>query len=68
MDEEGEKSYADQSTQYTLKGIVVHSGQASGGHYYSYIKHTHKEEDRTVYVHVMCIISLLACFTVCTRC
>ena len=25
------------STQYRLTGIVVHSGQASGGHYYSYI-------------------------------
>lgn len=44
MDEEGEKSYADQPTQYRLKGIVVHSGQASGGHYYSYIKHTHEDD------------------------
>ena len=26
------------STYYKLKGIVVHSGQASGGHYYSYIQ------------------------------
>ena len=25
------------STKYRLKGIVVHSGQASGGHYYSFI-------------------------------
>lgn len=25
-------------TRYRLSGIVVHSGQASGGHYYSYIK------------------------------
>ena len=25
------------STIYRLMGIVVHSGQASGGHYYSYI-------------------------------
>lgn len=25
------------STVYRLMGIVVHSGQASGGHYYSYI-------------------------------
>lgn len=24
-------------TKYRLTGIVVHSGQASGGHYYSYI-------------------------------
>nr|XP_027204063.1 probable ubiquitin carboxyl-terminal hydrolase FAF-X [Dermatophagoides pteronyssinus] len=27
------------STEYELNGIVVHSGQASGGHYYSYILH-----------------------------
>lgn len=27
------------STKYKLTGIVVHSGQASGGHYYSYILH-----------------------------
>lgn len=25
-------------TKYELTGIVVHSGQASGGHYYSYIQ------------------------------
>jgi len=28
-----------QSTKYKLFGVVVHSGQASGGHYYSYILH-----------------------------
>lgn len=28
-----------QNTKYQLTGIVVHSGQASGGHYYSYILH-----------------------------
>ena len=28
----------DQQYQYTLKGIVVHSGTAFAGHYYSYIK------------------------------
>lgn len=48
MDEDGEKSYADQCTQYRLKGIVVHSGQASGGHYYSFIKHTNKNDQRSV--------------------
>ncbi|KAL5475916.1 hypothetical protein EMCRGX_G025794 [Ephydatia muelleri] len=26
-----------QSTKYVLRGIVVHSGQASGGHYYSFV-------------------------------
>lgn len=26
-------------TKYQLTGIVVHSGQASGGHYFSYILH-----------------------------
>ncbi|KAF8567800.1 hypothetical protein P879_05885, partial [Paragonimus westermani] len=25
-------------TRYTLRGVVVHSGQASGGHYYSFIR------------------------------
>ncbi len=28
---------APHSTRYRLVGVVVHSGQASGGHYYSYI-------------------------------
>lgn len=36
-DEDG-KSYGNQCTEYRLAGIVVHSGQASGGHYYSFIK------------------------------
>lgn len=27
------------TTKYQLTGIVVHSGQASGGHYFSYILH-----------------------------
>ena len=27
------------STKYRLVGVVVHSGQASGGHYYSYIRY-----------------------------
>ena len=26
------------TTSYRLRGIVVHSGQASGGHYYSFIR------------------------------
>ncbi|XP_059175144.1 probable ubiquitin carboxyl-terminal hydrolase FAF-X isoform X4 [Physella acuta] len=30
---------AAQSTKYRLVGVLVHSGQASGGHYYSYILH-----------------------------
>ena len=29
----------DDSTFYRLRGIVVHSGQASGGHYYSFISY-----------------------------
>lgn len=29
----------DEPTTYQLTGIVVHSGQASGGHYFSYILH-----------------------------
>ncbi|XP_049853945.1 probable ubiquitin carboxyl-terminal hydrolase FAF-X isoform X1 [Schistocerca gregaria] len=35
----------DLCTKYQLSGIVVHSGQASGGHYYSYI--LHKQNDGT---------------------
>lgn len=27
------------TTKYQLTGIVVHSGQASGGHYFSFILH-----------------------------
>ena len=27
-----------QVRKYRLRGIVVHSGQASGGHYYSFIR------------------------------
>lgn len=30
---------AQGTTKYQLTGIVVHSGQASGGHYFSYILH-----------------------------
>ena len=32
----------EQSTKYKLIGVVVHSGQASGGHYYSYILHRYE--------------------------
>lgn len=34
----------EQSTKYKLVGVVVHSGQASGGHYYSYILHRGAED------------------------
>jgi len=34
-DEEDDQS--NHCTIYRLMGVVVHSGQASGGHYYSYI-------------------------------
>ncbi|BFZ00611.1 hypothetical protein BsWGS_03650 [Bradybaena similaris] len=33
-----------QSTKYRLVGVLVHSGQASGGHYYSYILHRSPNE------------------------
>ena len=36
--EEGEEK-GDVCTKFRLVGVVVHSGQASGGHYYSYILH-----------------------------
>lgn len=36
----GDKAVEDESatTMYRLRGVVVHSGQASGGHYYSFIR------------------------------
>lgn len=37
--EPGEEKGHRISTKYRLVGVVVHSGQASGGHYYSYILH-----------------------------
>lgn len=37
------------STKYELCGIVVHSGQATGGHYYSYILYTHQDGTRKWY-------------------
>lgn len=40
-------------TKYKLTGIVVHSGQASGGHYYSYILH------RLVTIFLFFMISIL---------
>ncbi|RWS11107.1 putative ubiquitin carboxyl-terminal hydrolase FAF-X-like protein [Dinothrombium tinctorium] len=36
-------------TKYDLCGIVVHSGQASGGHYYSYILYKHIDGTRKWY-------------------
>ncbi len=34
------------SNQYKLVGIVVHSGQANGGHYYSFIQHKSNNPDQ----------------------
>ena len=34
----GDEPNEDVSTKYRLRGLVVHSGQASGGHYYSFIQ------------------------------
>ena len=39
IDWDSEESIKGTCTKYQLSGIVVHSGQASGGHYYSYIFH-----------------------------
>lgn len=33
----GDEPGPDVSSKYRLRGVVVHSGQASGGHYYSFI-------------------------------
>lgn len=38
-----EESVKGTCTKYQLTGIVVHSGQASGGHYYSYILHRYSQ-------------------------
>lgn len=35
--EEDKKVNGSSSTKFRLVGILVHSGQASGGHYYSYV-------------------------------
>ncbi|CAG0917225.1 unnamed protein product [Notodromas monacha] len=35
----GDRRASSDTSRYKLTGIVVHSGQASGGHYYSYILH-----------------------------
>ena len=34
----GDRPEQPVGTNYNLRGIVVHSGQASGGHYYSFIR------------------------------
>ena len=38
-EKDGSDDNDDDSTFYRLRGIVVHSGQASGGHYYSFISY-----------------------------
>ncbi|XP_074657837.1 ubiquitin carboxyl-terminal hydrolase 9X-like [Tubulanus polymorphus] len=38
------EALSKQSSRYRLVGVVVHSGQASGGHYYSYILHRPPEQ------------------------
>lgn len=43
-------------TKYKLSGIVVHSGQASGGHYYSYILHRYVS---TTFYTTICFCCLL---------
>ncbi|BES97389.1 ubiquitin carboxyl-terminal hydrolase [Nesidiocoris tenuis] len=39
MDCEVADGSKEPTTKYNLTGIIVHSGQASGGHYYSYVLH-----------------------------
>ncbi|KAJ8679779.1 hypothetical protein QAD02_015566 [Eretmocerus hayati] len=45
VDWDHEEAIKGTCTKYQLSGIVVHSGQASGGHYYSYI--LHRQNDGT---------------------
>ncbi|CAF0890240.1 unnamed protein product [Adineta ricciae] len=35
----------DDGTRYKLVGIIVHMGQANGGHYYSFIQHNDESDD-----------------------
>lgn len=44
-EDEEDPSSAIFSTKYRLVGIVVHSGQANGGHYYSFIQNRNSEEE-----------------------
>ena len=51
-DNESENTKSEDSpecTAYSLRGIVVHSGQASGGHYYSFIRYRWAGQDRDTY-------------------
>jgi ubiquitin carboxyl-terminal hydrolase 9/24 len=34
-----DQTTTNDSTRYKLVGIIVHMGQANGGHYYSFIQH-----------------------------
>lgn len=43
------ESSSSSCTKYDLSGIVVHSGQASGGHYYSYILYKHADGSKRWY-------------------
>lgn len=38
-------SHPKQSYSYHLKGVVIHSGTADAGHYYSYIKSKYKGKE-----------------------
>ncbi|XP_039251519.2 ubiquitin carboxyl-terminal hydrolase 9X-like [Styela clava] len=46
IDENMDDADEDVPTKYRLVGVVVHSGQASGGHYYSYILQRSKRGDK----------------------
>ena len=37
-----EETPTNDSTRYKLVGIIVHRGQANGGHYYSFIQHKYR--------------------------
>ncbi len=47
MSEEGSlASEENPLSKYRLRGVIIHSGQATGGHYYSYICVRNSEDPR----------------------
>jgi len=65
--EEGEEKSEAGSTKYQLIGVVVHSGQASGGHYYSYILHRSDFIAKLCFFSIIAVLPELACLCIMHR-